>query len=115
MGSQIEWDPGLPQRFKNAITQAQRAIDSDALMYSMKYSRQRTGALRDSALLHTVIGSGEIRQSTPYAREVYYGGGRVNLSVNPFARRRWFEAVSANHKAAILKHAQSVLDRAFGG
>lgn len=37
------------------------------------YTPFKMGVLENSATIHTVIGSGEIKQITPYARYLYYG------------------------------------------
>ena len=60
---------------------------------------RRTGALIKSAMLGTVIGSGEINQIAPYARRQYYEHKDKN---------QWFERMKNRHKDSILKGAQKI-------
>ena len=50
----------------------QQVIDSECLRLMDPYVPLDTGALRDSGILHTTIGSGEIIYRSPYARKQYY-------------------------------------------
>lgn len=50
----------------------QKIIDSEVLRLNDKFIPLDTGALRDSGKINTVIGSGEVIYSTPYARRQYY-------------------------------------------
>ena len=109
----IEWSPTIAERANYALQMAQKAIDSDTLMFVMKHTPQATGTLRDSALLQTIIGSGEVRQSTPYAREVHDIKQVVNLAINPFARPKWMPYVESTYRDIILNHGQEVLEREF--
>lgn len=51
----------------------QKFIDAECIRLMAPYTPYLNGALEDSATLSTVIGSGEIKQETPYARYQYYG------------------------------------------
>lgn len=51
----------------------QRFIDSEVIRLMGPYTPFRTGSLERSAIISTVIGSGKVRQNTPYARYLYYG------------------------------------------
>ena len=50
----------------------QQVIDSECLRLMDPYVPLDTGALRDSGILHTTIGSGEIIYRSPDARKQYY-------------------------------------------
>lgn len=50
----------------------QQVIDSGVIRYDDQYVPFDTGALKDSANIHTVIGSGEVKYETVYARNQYY-------------------------------------------
>jgi len=70
----------------------QKVIDSEVIRMSDKLVPFDTGILKNSASLHTDIGSGEVIYQTPYARKQYYipmqhTGGRTEL---------WFEHMKQN-------------------
>ena len=114
----------------------QKAIDNACIAYMSKYTPRRNGVLEKSVMIHTVIGSGQLVQATPYARFQYYGkvmtttDGRVwakrgeekpvitsrNLvyspSRNPSAGAKWFERMVNERKGDILKVAQAAAKRA---
>lgn len=81
----------------------QRYIDSEVIRYCDPYVPFLTGALKNSARLHTVIGSGLVVYATPYARRQYYtnkGNGKRG--------RLWFERMKNDHKGAILRGAMKI-------
>ena len=51
----------------------QKFVDSECIRLMAPYTPFKNGVLEKSATIGTVIGSGEIVQSTPYARYQYYG------------------------------------------
>ncbi len=71
----------------------QQALDSVILQTCDPYVPFDTGMLKDSGILNTAIGSGEIEYNTPYARRQYYenkGGSGVRGKL-------WFERAKADH------------------
>lgn len=52
---------------------AQQVVDSEVIRYCDPKVPFRTGALKDSALSNTVLGSGEIVYAAPYAHYLYMG------------------------------------------
>lgn len=67
------WDKKFAVRKNADFAKAQRYVDSTVVRLMKPYTPFRNGILEKSATLHTVIGSGEIKQYTPYARYLYYG------------------------------------------
>lgn len=51
----------------------QTFVDSECIRLMAPYTPFLNGVLEKSATLSTAIGSGEVRQNTPYARYQYYG------------------------------------------
>ncbi len=51
----------------------QQFVDSECIRLMKPYTPFQTGVLEQSATVGTKIGSGEIQQTTPYARYLYYG------------------------------------------
>lgn len=82
MNVKIEWSA---QRQKTALKKAQAFIDNECIRHMMPYTPMRTGALHNSAVLGTKIGSGHIVYNSPYARYQYYGvvyGPNIPIYVN---------------------------------
>lgn len=53
--------------------EVQKFIDNEVMRQSLPYMPNMNGVLQNAMMTQTVIGSGEIRQNTPYARYQYYG------------------------------------------
>lgn len=51
----------------------QKFIDKEVMRQSLPYMPNKNGVLQNAMRAQTVIGSGKIRQNTPYARYQYYG------------------------------------------
>ena len=51
----------------------QKFIDKEVMRKSLPYMPNTNGVLQNAMRAQTVIGSGQIRQKTPYARYQYYG------------------------------------------
>jgi len=63
----------LEDRGLNPMGLVQRYIDSEVIRYCDPKVPFRTGMLKDSALISTVIGSGMVVYATPYARYMFMG------------------------------------------
>lgn len=101
---------------KKPVFAAQRYIDSTVLRLSDPYIPKDSGTLIKSGIIHTVIGSGEVRYRTPYADYVYYhnaGRGRngMNSAGGGLRGRLWFERMKADKKEQILRGAQAMAER----
>ncbi|MEG2575885.1 MAG: hypothetical protein RSA41_07615, partial [Christensenella sp.] len=83
---------------------AQMFIDSETLRYCDPLVPMRTGMLKKSGILGTIIGSGEVSYIAPYARRMYYN---PNYQFNDAPNRGayWFERMKVTHKDAILRGA----------
>ena len=132
----FKWDSSFAKNKTELMNLCQKFIDSECIRLMAKYTPMRNGMLMKSAVLGTVIGSGEIRYASPYARYQYYGKLMVssvtgsacarrgeskvltdkNLNYStarhPLAQRLWFETMKANHKDAILRGAAAIARRA---
>ena len=113
----------------------QRFIDEECIRRMAPYTPFLGGVLEKSATLGTVIGTGTIKQNTPYARYQYYGKLMVssingsayatkgeskvltdidlvhNKSRHPQAGPFWFERMKADHKESILRGSQKIAKR----
>lgn len=134
MDVDIKWDP---QAVRERLSKAQKFIDSECIDLMKPYTPFRTGMLEHSARLGTVIGSGHIVYTSPYARYQYYGvvyGPNIPIYENgilvgfrspkqkhktnrmltyskarhPQAQRLWFETMKKKHGEAILRGAAAI-------
>lgn len=90
---------GTRQRLENAKQRAQKTLDSAVLQDSNYYCPLDTSALQKSAIMDTVIGTGEVKWTTPYAKKQYYnwkGTSERSHNRNPNASDKWFETAKAN-------------------
>lgn len=69
----LKWNASFGAAATSKIQRVQKYIDSECIRLMVPYTPMRNGVLFKSATFGTVIGSGEIRQITPYARYLYYG------------------------------------------
>ena len=117
------------------IGRVQKFVDSECIRLMAPYTPFLSGILEKAATLGTKIGSGEIRQITPYAKYLYYGKLMVssitgsawarhgekkvltdkdlnyNKSAHPLAGKMWFARMVSDHRSDILKDAQKVANR----
>lgn len=86
---------------------AQQLVDKEILQRLTPYVPYATGALIQSGIQNTHIGSGEIRYSTPYARAVYYGKARSGKTMEfngaPMRGAFFFERMMADNKKDIAQ------------
>lgn len=69
----FKWSPNFGAAMTARLQQTQKFIDSECMRLMVPYTPMRSGALMESVKLGTVIGSGELRYLSPYARYLYYG------------------------------------------
>ena len=109
MAASLVWNK-LQMAAKRADFQRIQAfIDSEVLRYSDPLTPQQTGNLIRSGRLGTVIGSGEIKYTAPYAHMQYY----YTKKSRSYDRRRggrWFERMKSAHKKDILAGVREYYD-----
>lgn len=91
----------------------QQFIDSEVLRLTDKYVPMDIGNLKNSGTRHTIVGSGEVRYRTPYARNMYYGDS-YTFQGAPMRGARWFERSKADNKDAILRGASRIAGSEVG-
>lgn len=110
LNAQFQWNDR--NRISGNIERAQKYLDSQVLKDTDKYVPMRTGILVKSGIIGTVIGSGEIEYTAPYARKVYYG---VNInfskSRHPLACAKFFEASKAVNKQSWIDEVRRIAGR----
>ena len=95
--SKLTWNTNLKPKKQVQFSRAQKFVDQECIRRMAPETPFRSGALRKSATLGTVIGSGEINQIAPYARRQYY---------EHKSNSKWFERMKNRHKDSILRGAR---------
>lgn len=95
--SKLTWNTNLKPNKQEQFSRAQKFVDQECIRRMAPETPFRSGALRKSATLGTVIGSGEINQIAPYARRQYY---------EHKSNSKWFERMKNRHKDSILRGAR---------
>lgn len=95
--SKLTWNTNLKPKKQEQFSRAQKFVDQECIRRMAPETPFRSGALRKSATLGTVIGSGEINQIAPYARRQYY---------EHKSNSKWFERMKNRHKDSILRGAR---------
>lgn len=123
----------IQQTYNKKISKAQQFVDRECIELMIPYTPMLSGQMMQSATRGTIIGSGEIKYNSPYARYQYYGKLMIssitgspyarkgeskvltskdlhyNKSKHPRAGKLWFERMKADRKEQILKGAQNLL------
>lgn len=86
----------------------QQIVDSEVMRYMDPYIPLASGAMRDSMIIDTIIGSGEIQVNTPYAHR------RLLYAIkNGLRGPNYFERMKADHKDDILRAAAKAAGGGF--
>ena len=97
--AKLSYNDGFGKEESEKFERKQVFIDQECIRRMAPETPRRTGVLIKSAMLGSVIGSGEIQQIAPYARRQYYEHKEKNM---------WFERMKNRHKDSILKGAQKI-------
>ncbi len=90
---------------------AQQYVDSEVIRLCDPFVPFRDGYLRQSAVEHTVIGSGEVKYVTPYARRLHYHP-EYKFNEAPMRGAYWFDrAMNAGGKEAIMQGLHELISR----
>lgn len=103
---EIRWNPGFGPDMTRRINGAQEFIDSECLRLCDQLVPKDTGILKQSGIMNTQIGSGELRYRTPYARRWYYMP--ANFQEAPERGNYWFERMKQQNKEKILAGARRI-------
>lgn len=82
----------------------QQFIDSECLRLCEGKIPKDTGALIQSGIINTQVGSGQVKWRTPYARRLYYHP-EYNFDQSPERGAYWFDRMKTQYKKQILKGA----------
>lgn len=84
----------------------QQYIDSEVLRLSESFIPKDTGELIRSGITNTIIGSGEVKWRTPYARRWYYLAAQFQEAPN--RGNYWFERMKQQYRQSILDGAARI-------
>lgn len=107
---QLQWSPRFEDRINGIVNHQQEVIDSEVLRLCSPMVPFRTGTLERSGTLGTVIGSGEVKYTAPYARRQYYNTAQ-SRSYDANRGGMWFERMKTKHK----DHIKKLLEGDYGG
>lgn len=101
----LVWSGIFGQNRSAMMNRKQKIVDSEVLRYCAPLIPFRTGTLTRSGTNGTVIGSGNVQYTTPYARFQYY---QTAQSRSYDARRGglWFERMKTAHMRDIQRAAE---------
>lgn len=104
----LSFRPDFGARMSGSFSSAQAFVDNEVLRYSQPLIPFRTGTLVRSGKVGTVLGSGLVQYTVPYAASQYY---KTAPSRSYDAKRggKWFERMKAAHKKDILSGAKKFM------
>ena len=102
----LTWDAAFSSRWSQIMDRKQQIVDSEVLRYCSPLVPFRTGALRNSGTIGTVIGSGQVKYVTPYARFQYFNTSQ-SREYDPQRGGMWFERMKTAHKEDIRRAAET--------
>lgn len=108
--AKLEWNTTF-QRWQRNYSAAQSFVDSEVLRLSEKYLPLLTGMLRDSGILGTNVGSGEVEWIAPYAKAQYFSKRKPGSQTGPERGPLWFERMKLVHRNRIVAGARRIAGR----
>lgn len=107
--ARLKWSADFGRNWSGKFNTAQAWLDNEVLRRCDRKVPMRTGMLKKSGQLGTVIGSGVVQYIAVYAKKQYYENkGRGERG------RLWFERMKAESKAALLRGVQALMKQNGG-
>ncbi len=107
--SRLVWNKNFGSERTKNFKNAQEYVDSSVLRYCDPLVPMRTGVLKRSGTLGTIIGSGEVRYIAPYSKKQYYkNSGKGQRG------KLWFERMKVRRMKTILKGAAKYAKARYG-
>lgn len=107
--AKLEFNPGFGPERSRRFNDAQKFVDSECLRLSDPLVPFRSGMMKKSGTLGTVVGSGLLIYVAPYARKQYYGNRGLGIEGTARGGRRgrlFFKRMAAAHGRQILDGAK---------
>lgn len=112
VSAEFRFNRGFGREMSGRFSRAQKFIDSEVLRLCDPRVPFRTGMLKRSGTLGTVVGSGLVRYNAPYARRNYYdnkGNGIQGRNHGGIRGRLWFEDMKNENLPDIIKGARRIV------
>jgi len=103
----MKWHTTFSMEHNKEFKKAQKFLDSEALKHSSKRVPLDSGTLQTSGILNTIVGSGIVKWSTPYARRLYYNP-QYTFQGAPMRGGQWFARMKADIGKNLLKSAMKI-------
>ncbi|WP_079708088.1 minor capsid protein [Paraliobacillus ryukyuensis] len=109
----VEWFD-IEKKLGQSTAMSQVFLDNEVLKDSNYYIPMDTGNARDSGIIHSKIGSGQIQWVAPYIKPIYYDSN-MNFSTdrNPNATNLWYEYAKAQNLDDWVKGAEEAFKQGF--
>lgn len=108
--ARLTWNQSAIARRNQDFSRAQKYVDSEVLRYCDPLTPMQTGMLIKSGKLGTVIGSGNIQYTAPYARHQYYDTA-TSRSYDANRGSNWFERMKTAHKSDIYSGLKQIVGK----
>lgn len=105
--AKLTWSADFGSKKTNDFSRAQKFLDSEILRTTTPFVPIRSGALRKSGQLGTVIGSGEVIWNAPYARKQYYSTATSRV-YDAQCGAKWFERSKIQNKSAWIRGVKKI-------
>ena len=109
--AEFRFNRGFGREMSSRFSRAQKFVDSEVLRLCDPRVPFRTGMLKKSGILGTVVGSGLVRYNAPYARRNYYenrGNGIEGKNKGGKRGKMWFEDMKKENLPDIIKGARKI-------
>lgn len=109
--AEFRFNRGFGREMSSRFSRAQKFVDSEVLRLCDPRVPFRTGMLKKSGILGTVVGSGLVRYNAPYARKNYYenrGNGIEGKNKGGKRGKLWFEDMKKENLPDIIKGARKI-------
>lgn len=96
--AKLTWNPNFQGKWQGKYDIAQKRLDNAILKDTDKYVPMKTGMLKLSGRLGTVIGEGLIQYIAPYSKAQYYKKRKIGGYTGSLRGSYWFERSKADNK-----------------
>lgn len=99
--AELIWNPNFERKWQGQYSRAQMWLDQSVLSLCEPYIPIQTSMLRQSGILGTDVGSGEVAWIAPYAHKQYYDTAETR-DYDPLCGGHWFERMKADHGRQLI-------------
>lgn len=104
--AKLTWNPNFQNKWQGKYDKGQMKLDNAILKDTDKYVPMKTGMLKLSGRLGTIIGQGLIMYIAPYSKSQYYKKRKIGSYTGSLRGPYWFERSKADNKHNWIKIAK---------